>query len=268
MNEYSYYNSALKINYAEGPNHGAPVLLLHGATHRWQSFTPITADLCAYFHVYAMDFRGHGKSQKRAARYALEDHLDDTQSFIEGVTKEPTVLIGHSLGAMVGCMLAAAQPQLVKALILIDPPLNLTYLRQLTMGFKDQINLLIQGLRLSNLGLPIDHFIPDHVRHCDPDMLSEMIHQFDETFKDYNINELFKQIICPTLLLYGSAALGSLTTANEVGRLLTIKPDLVPMQIENAGHLPICEDKETTLNAIMQFMEDENITSFKVKEKT
>lgn len=261
MKEYSYYNSSLKINYAEGPNHGAPILLLHGATHRWQSFTPITADLCVYFHVYAMDFRGHGKSQKKAARYALEDHLEDTQSFIQGVTKEPTVLIGHSLGAMVGCMLAAAQPQLVKALILIDPPLNLSYLRQLTMSFKDHINMLIQGLRLSNWGVPIDHFIPEQVRHCDPDMLSEMIHQFDETFKHYKIDELFKQIICPTLLLYGSANLGSLTTTQEVGTLLTIKPDLVPMHIANAGHSPIRQDKETTLNAIMQFMEDEKIAS-------
>lgn len=268
MNEYSYYNSSLKINYAEGPNHGVPILLLHGATHRWQSFTPITADLCVYFHVYAMDFRGHGKSQKRAAGYALEDHLEDTQSFIQGVTKEPTVLIGHSLGAMVASMLAAAQPHLVKALILIDPPLNLSYLRQLTMGFKDQINMLIQGLRLVNFGLPIEHFIPEHVRHCDPDMLSAMTHEFDETFKHYNINELVKQIMCPTLLLYGSSALGSLISANEVGELLTIKPDIVPIHIENAGHSPIRQDKETTLNAIMQFMEDKNITPLKVKGKT
>ncbi|WP_242602437.1 hypothetical protein [Legionella rowbothamii] len=129
------------------------------------------------------------------------------------------------------------------------------------MSFKDQINMLIQGLRLSNLGFPIAHFIPEHVRHCDPDMLSEMIYQFDETFKHYNINKLFKQIICPTLLLYGNATLGSLTTAHEVGTLLTIKPDLVPMQIANAGHSPIRQDKETTLNAIMQFMEDEKIAS-------
>lgn len=146
MKEHSHHNHLCQINYGEGPNHGMPLLLLHDATHRLQSLTPITAELRTCFHVYAPDFRGHGNSQKITGHYFLEDYLGDTQSFIQEVIKEPVLLIGHLLGAMIGSMLAVSQPSFVKAHVLIDSPLNLNSLRQLTINFKDQINLLVQGL--------------------------------------------------------------------------------------------------------------------------
>ncbi|WP_454782447.1 alpha/beta fold hydrolase [Legionella sp. WA2022007384] len=112
-----------------------PLLLLHGATHRWQSLSSISLELRTFFHVYAPDFRGHGKSQKKTGHYFLDDYLADIQFFIQEVIKEPVLLIGHSLGAMIGGMLAATQPSMVKALVLMDPPLNLNSLRQLALGF-------------------------------------------------------------------------------------------------------------------------------------
>lgn len=263
MKEHLHHNHLCRINYAEGPNKGTPLLLLHGATHRWQSFTSITPELSTCFHLYAPDFRGHGNSQKIQGHYFLEDYLGDIQTFIQEVIKEPIILIGHSLGAMIGSMLAASQSLLVKGLILIDPPLNLDGLRQLTLGFKDQINLLVQGLRLSKWGLPIHQFIPEQVRHCDPEMLFAMTHEFDEVFKLYDADALFKKIKHPTLLLYGNPAHGSLVTAGDITKLLTIKPDLLPVQIQNAGHSPICQDKEATLNAVMKFMEQEGLMPLK-----
>ncbi|WP_101900295.1 alpha/beta fold hydrolase [Legionella sainthelensi] len=263
MKEHSHHNHLCQINYAEGPNHGMPLLLLHGATHRWQSLTPITDELCTCFHVYAPDFRGHGSSQKIRGHYFLEDYLADTQSFIQEVIKEPVLLIGHSLGGMIGSMLTASQPSLVRALILIDPPLNLNSLRQLTIGFKDQINLLVQGLRLSRLGLPIHQFIPEQVRHCDPEMLLAMTNQFDEVFKPYKVERFFKQINHPTLLLHGNSAHGSLVSGPDIKRLLDIKHDLVHVEIPNAGHSPIRQNTEATLNAILQFMEKERLITLR-----
>ncbi|WP_454785737.1 alpha/beta fold hydrolase [Legionella sp. WA2024007413] len=259
MKEYLHHNHLCQINYAEGPNNGMPLLLLHGATRQWQAFASITLELCACFHIYAPDFRGHGKSQKITGHYFLEDYLTDIQFFIQEVIKEPAIIIGHSLGAMIGGMLAATQPSLVKALVLMDPPLNLSALRQLTLGFREQINFIIQALRLSKLGLPIDQFIPEQVRHCDPEMLLAMIDQFDEVFKQYKVERLFKQIKNPTLLLYGNSAHGSLVELEDVRKLLDIKPDLLPIQIPNAGHSPIRQDKKATLNAIMQFIEKERL---------
>ncbi|WP_133137551.1 alpha/beta fold hydrolase [Legionella rowbothamii] len=258
MKEYTYHYNSLEINYAEGPNNGPPMLLLHGATHRWQNFAPIIPELRSNFHLYGMDFRGHGKSQKIYGKYRLEDYIEDTESFIQDVIKQPTILIGHSLGGMVSSMMAAYTPLLVKALIIIETPLNLYYLRQLTIGLKEPTNLLIQGLHLSKMGLNMDHFIPEHLRQCDPDMLSTIIHQFDETFENYN-EHVFEKIQCPTLLIYGSLEQGGLISNDDIERILHIKPNLAHIKISQAGHSPIQQDRAPTLKAIKQFIKDKRI---------
>src|SRR5205085_8490496 len=43
-------------------------------------------------------------------------------SFIEEVIAEACVVVGHSLGAVVGACLAARRPELVRGLFLEDPP--------------------------------------------------------------------------------------------------------------------------------------------------
>jgi pimeloyl-ACP methyl ester carboxylesterase len=50
------------LNYAEGPDNGHPLLLLHGWTDRWQDVLPIIPTLSMKWHIYALNFRGHGKS--------------------------------------------------------------------------------------------------------------------------------------------------------------------------------------------------------------
>jgi pimeloyl-ACP methyl ester carboxylesterase len=51
----------VKLNYAEGPENGPPLVLLHGWTDRWHDFLPIIPTLILRWKIYALDFRGHGK---------------------------------------------------------------------------------------------------------------------------------------------------------------------------------------------------------------
>lgn len=172
MKENTCKCNGVILNYMEYSKHQEPILLLHGATNRWQSFMPIIPDLAQTFHVYAMDFRGHGMSQ-RAESYTLEDYLYDTYIYIQTCIKQPVTIIGHSLGGMVGVLLAATYPELVKRLIIIDAPLTLQSLKRLSSGPVEHANWLIQGLRYSQLvpGLPI----PEGLRQCDPEMLLAIV---------------------------------------------------------------------------------------------
>ncbi|STY29823.1 hydrolase [Legionella wadsworthii] len=259
MKEGTFKKNSLQLNYVEGPNNGSPILLLHGATKRWQSYEPIIDELISHFHLFLMDFRGHGKSQKVHGKYTLEHYVEDTKYFIKNHIKKPTILVGHSLGGMVSIMLAALHPELVKALIIIDAPLTLHSLRGLISNLKAHANQLIQGLKLSQLFPDINPFIPEHIRACDPDMLAAMVHRFEDTFKNYNIETLMEKIQCPTLLIYGNAQRGSLINYNDIEQILEIKPDLVHVQISQAGHSPIRQDKESTLKAIKEFIKSEQL---------
>ncbi len=112
------------LNYAEGPNNGPPILLIHGFPRWWNDFTPITPELSKTHHIYAIDLRGHGKSG-RATSYTLYDYKKDVTKFIEKKIKQPTILFGHSLGGWITLMIASTYSHLVKAVIIGDSPLDL-----------------------------------------------------------------------------------------------------------------------------------------------
>lgn len=72
------------------------------------------------YHVMNLDARGHGESQWAAdGDYSLDTLVGDLQSVVETLASRPA-LVGASLGGATGLLLAAMQPQLVAALILVD----------------------------------------------------------------------------------------------------------------------------------------------------
>jgi pimeloyl-ACP methyl ester carboxylesterase len=58
------------------------------------------------------------------------DFFPDTTAFIKHHIGAPTVLLGHSAGAIVALGVASQTPELIQAVILLDPPL---YLRELSI---------------------------------------------------------------------------------------------------------------------------------------
>lgn len=57
------------INYAEGPDNGPPLLLIHGQVMNWQSYQRVLPALARDFHVFAIDVYGHGGSEWVPEKY-------------------------------------------------------------------------------------------------------------------------------------------------------------------------------------------------------
>ena len=134
LTEKRYQNKDINLNYAEGPNAGPPVLFLHGLTDRWQFFLPVMPTMTMNWHVYALDFRGHGAS-KHTPPYRYLDHINDTISFIKDVIGEPVHLYGTALGGMAALMVAARRPDLVKSLVFGDANIKLDYVRKVIVDY-------------------------------------------------------------------------------------------------------------------------------------
>src|SRR5688572_3546625 len=90
---------------------------------RWQRFDQYIPALQQQWHVYACDLRGHGQSRWARTSYRLTDYPRDTTAFIERCVGEPTVLVGFSMGALITLGVAAQCPQLIRAIVLLEPPL-------------------------------------------------------------------------------------------------------------------------------------------------
>ena len=108
------------LNYAEGPSHGPPLVLLHGLGRRWQVFLPLIPALSLRWQIFAPDFRGHGKSARVPRGYHGTEYAEDIARFLRERVQEPAVVFGHSLGGMIGMWVACHHRDLVRALILGD----------------------------------------------------------------------------------------------------------------------------------------------------
>lgn len=100
-----------------------PLLLLHGlgdARSTWGAFVP---GLSGRNRVVALDFRGHGESAHAPGTYTLDHYLADALTLGDTVLDQPAVVVGHSLGGVAALSMAQRRPELVRGLLLEDPPL-------------------------------------------------------------------------------------------------------------------------------------------------
>lgn len=110
--------AALEWGDADAP----PLLALHGWLDNAMSFARVAPHLAAHFHVIALDLPGHGASGHLppGTAYHLVDYVRTVGAALDALDLPHTVLLGHSLGAGVAALVAAALPGRVDRLCLIE----------------------------------------------------------------------------------------------------------------------------------------------------
>ena len=84
--EKKFQARTIEVNYAEGPDNGPPLLLIHGLGGHWANWEPVIDQFAEDWHVYAIDLRGHGDSGWDAGgRYDFASLVRD----VEAVTAAP-----------------------------------------------------------------------------------------------------------------------------------------------------------------------------------
>ena len=104
-----------------GDPQGPKVLALHGWLDNAASFAPMAAHLAA-FDLVAIDLPGHGASSHRAEGYdyVYVDWLHDVLDALDALGWARAHLLGHSMGATIASTLAAAAPERVHKLMLVE----------------------------------------------------------------------------------------------------------------------------------------------------
>jgi len=97
-----------------------PVVLLPATGETAEDWDMVAAALSPTRTVYAVNLRGHGPSDWPGS-YSIQLLADDvTRLLAAGLRDQPVDLVGHSLGGLVACAVAAAHPELVHKLVLED----------------------------------------------------------------------------------------------------------------------------------------------------
>ncbi|TBW54735.1 alpha/beta hydrolase [Marinobacter halodurans] len=99
-----------------------PIIGLHGWLDNAATFSRIAPALGWSRPFYGIDFAGHGHSDHRGAgqSYPLLDYVKDIAGLVERHFQQPVVIVGHSLGGIVGSLYAATFPERVDRLVMID----------------------------------------------------------------------------------------------------------------------------------------------------
>lgn len=103
---------------------GEPVVLVHGSAsdHRtWEA----QLDALARRHrvvSYSRRFHWPNEALPDGADYLMGRHVDDLEALLRAVDARPAHLVGHSYGGFVSLLLAIRRPDLVRSLVLAEPP--------------------------------------------------------------------------------------------------------------------------------------------------
>lgn len=111
-----------EIYYIEGPKNGPSLLLLHGQQVNCYDYAKVLLKLPKHFHVFALDYYGHGNSSKNPVKYNAVEIGNDIIRFIENVIEEKVYISGHSSGALLAAYVSAIAPEHIIATILEDGP--------------------------------------------------------------------------------------------------------------------------------------------------
>lgn len=258
---------------------GMPIVFLHGALRRGACFSPLTPYLGKQWQVHSLDLRGHGASP-RANRFRVIDYVADVMAFLRGNVQGPAVLVGHSLGAMVALALAAEAPDLVRAVILEDPPFHtmgerirqtplhsyFSALRPLA-GSREPVGALVRRLaslevlspdmrshvKLGQLReLTALRFMACCLRDVNPAVMEPIL--AGQWMDDYPTERILAAVSCPALLFQCDQAAGGMLHPVDGDLFARLVPDCTKVYLNGVGHQAHWTATPTVSGYLLEFL--------------
>ena len=105
--------------------YGEPVVLVHGTASTRAIWDEVREELIGEFRTIAYDRRAYGDSGEPEgyAATTVGEHGDDLIAVLRELDLAPALLCGHSFGAMTCLDVIVREPELVRAAVLVEPPM-------------------------------------------------------------------------------------------------------------------------------------------------
>jgi pimeloyl-ACP methyl ester carboxylesterase len=117
--------AGVRLHYLEAGSGEPPIVLLHGlgsSVTKWRDVLPLIG---ARRRAVAVDLPGFGRSEGPRGRYTFGFLAGGIKAFLDAMSVDRCVLVGNSLGGVAAMWLAAAWPERIAGLVLVDAALPL-----------------------------------------------------------------------------------------------------------------------------------------------
>src|SRR4030043_1738689 len=272
--------SGVQIQLAIWGGEEKPILCVHGLTANCRCWDLIASGLASHYKVMAMDLRGRGLSDHPATGYSVDHHCRDIMALLDDMGMEKTVLMGHSLGALISLVFAAQYPQRVEKLILVDGggKLSEEQLAKVFVGIKPSLDRLgrvfpsfgayIAPLQKAPFLQPWNSFMETYFRYEVEEVeggVRSRVHpkHIEEeaiNLRGVNSTQFYNKVASPTLMLRatkGMLAEDDLVLPVEVAeRMVREIPGAKRLDLEGTNHYSILfQPNRKGDQAILEFIE-------------
>jgi pimeloyl-ACP methyl ester carboxylesterase len=236
-----YESQRLRLHYNEWGDRSAPPLILqHGGRDHARSWDRVVEALLPDWWIITPDLRGHGDSEwAHDGGYGMEDFLFDHAMLFDALNIEKATVVGHSLGGNIVLRHAAARPDRVARMVVIEG-LGLSPAAQLKADAEPIDERLAKWIAARSRALTRKrriytsieeatarlqgvhpHFAPDLARHlavhgveaveggycfkADPALAVHRPHDISPAER----HEMWRAVQCETLLVYGKDSFAS-----------------------------------------------------------
>jgi pimeloyl-ACP methyl ester carboxylesterase len=238
-------------------------LCLPGLTRNSRDFATLARHLQAQREILSPDLRGRGLSQwdEDSSHYQLGNYVEDMWTLLASRHVDRVVVIGTSLGALMGMVMAAASPAKIAGVVLNDagPELDPTGLRRIA-GYAGKLprvsswaEAAAQAKSVHSAAAPdlsdqdwLDFAQRTYRENAQGVPVPDMDPRISDAFRNpptapVSMWPLYARIkAVPLLVIRG--ALSDLLSAATVERMAREKPDLESITVPNRGHAPLLDE--------------------------
>ena len=122
----------IRLHYVDAGD-GPLMLFVHGFPEFWHAWQEQLEEFSRDHHAVAPDLRGHNLSGKPtdAKAYRPKHLVADLRRLIDHLGGRPCIVVAHDWGGAAAWNLAAAHPEYIEKLVIINSPHPVTFAREL-----------------------------------------------------------------------------------------------------------------------------------------
>ena len=253
-----------------GPSTGEPILMLHGITDSWFSFSMVMERMPADYRLILPSQRGHGDSDRPACCYAVSDFVGDAVALLDALGIQKATVVGHSMGSIVAQRIAIDHPDRVHRLVLIGsaPTVN----NQTTREFVQAVETLpdpvptdfIREFQASTAYKPLPTVFFDRVIEESSKLPARVWRDALAGLMSLDLKSQLPRIQAPTLIMWGAHdAMFGRAYQDDFLRLI---PKARLIAYDDLGHAPPWEDPARVAEDLVKFF-NENDAPAKRRER-
>jgi len=234
----------------DGGSGGIPVLFVHSFAGNTSHWNDQLAHLRAQRRAVALDLSGHGASKPPPAntKYSIRLLAKDIETVTRLLKLERFVLVGHSMGAAVATIFAAAHPDRLAGLVLVDPPFAPGAVP------KEQITQILGALKVNPFAVTEEYWKTQLLGSSSPAIKARLLHDLHTLTRAAVIeltSDIFTFDVAKELARYPGPKLSIVTPQNDAPLSLhNAVPNVSHVTVNGTGHW-IHLDKPAEFDAIL-----------------